>query len=353
MKGKDNKLTGVKEIARRAGVSIGTVDRVLHQRPGVSVSTRDKINQIIKEINYQPNLLARRLASNKTIHFVTLIPKVSVETSFWEAPLKGIERAESEIKQYNVKVEKYFFDQDDRSSFVKETQKILKKKVDGILLVPDFIEEAISFTNKCQKLNIPFVFIDSDIPSQPSLSYIGPHLYESGSVAASLASYLIGSKDRILIVHISTEIENQHHLLRKEEGFRKYFNDRKFPNKIEKIDISKVSYDAVKNSMDLILRKYQDIKVIYVTNSKVSIVAHYLKEHKKNILLIGYDLVKENIEYLEGEIINFLICQKPGEQAYRGVMALYRRVVLKLPVEQYTFMPKDIIMKTNYSNHIS
>ncbi|MHA4809957.1 LacI family DNA-binding transcriptional regulator [Flavitalea flava] len=350
---KDRKLTGVKEIARRAKVSIGTVDRVINNRPGVSPKTHENIKQIIKEMDYQPNLLGRRLASNKITHFVTLMPAVSEETSFWEAPLKGVGQAESEIKQYNIKIEKYFYDQNDKGSFVRQTQKILKNKADGILLVPSFIEEAIHFTEKCRDLNIPYVFIDSDIPDRPSLSYIGPDLYRSGYLAANLARYLVARNDRILIVNISTEIENHHLLLRKEEGFRGYFAEHELPNGIEKTDIRKISYASVKNNIARLLAKHEDIKVIFVTNSKVSLVARYLKEVNKDILLIGYDFLKENIGYLEEEVIDFLICQKPGEQAYRGIMALYKHIVLKLSVEEYTYMPIDIIMKANssfYSN---
>lgn len=350
MKNGNNGLTGVKEIARRAKVSIGTVDRVIHNRTGVSAKTRDKINKIIKDIDYQPNLLGRRLASNKVTHFATLIPEVSRETSFWETPLKGIEQAEAEIRQYNVKIEKYFFDQNDKSSFEKQARKILKTKTDGILLAPSFIEEATKFTNQCRKLQIPYVFIDSDIPDQPSLSYIGPDLYHSGYLAANLISYLVGGKDRILIVNISAEIENHHHLLRKEDGFRGYFKEHNITDSIEKIDIRKISYNSIKKEISQALLKYKDIKVLFVTNAKVSFVAQYLKEaNRGDIVLVGYDFLKENISYLEEEIINFLICQKPGEQAYKGIMTLYKHSVLKLPVEEYAFMPIDIIMKANYS----
>lgn len=341
--------TGVREIARRASVSIGTVDRVLHNRVGVSAKTRDKIKQIIKDIDYHPNLLGRRLAYNKVIHLIVLIPKASEETSFWEAPLKGIEQAESEIKPYNVKIERHFFDQNDRNTFLDQTKKIIKKKVDGILLAPSFIKESIDFTNSCKELNIPYVFMDSDIPDHPSLCYIGPDHYHSGYLAANLARYLIGEKDNILIVNISTEIE--HHLMRKEEGFRRYFKEHHLPNKIEKLDIRKISYNSIKKCLSQKQLGQNNIKVIFVTNSKVSFVAKYLKESNKNILLLGYDTVKENIRYLEEDVINFLFSQKPEEQSYKGIMALYKHIVLKHPVEANSFIPTDIIMKGNYSLH--
>jgi len=59
----------VKEIARLAGVSIGTVDRVLHDRGEVSAATKAKIHTIIAALGYEPNMLARQLARNKVYTF--------------------------------------------------------------------------------------------------------------------------------------------------------------------------------------------------------------------------------------------------------------------------------------------
>src|SRR5690606_12504281 len=188
-KKKKAEFYGVKEIARRANVSIATVDRVIHNRPGVAVKTRDKINQIIKELNYQPNILASRLASRRVFRFATLIPAVSEETDFWQAPLSGIEQAGAEVKQYGVMIEKYFFDLNDKKLFVRQANQILESFPDGILVEPAFIEVAVAFVEKCRQRNIPYVFINSVIPDQESLCYIGPDLFHSGYLGARLTSY--------------------------------------------------------------------------------------------------------------------------------------------------------------------
>ena len=225
----DKELVGVKEIAKRANVSIATVDRVIHNRTGVSEKTKDKIQAIIKELDYQPNLLARSLATRKVFHFAILIPAVSEETTYWVAPLNGIIEAEAEVKRYGVSVDKYFFDQNDKASFVSQAKAILKKGVDGVLLAPMFIEEATNFTKSCEEAKIPYVFINSDIPNQKSLCYIGPNLFHSGYLGAHLMNYVLKKNDaKILLVNISKEIDNHHHLLRKEEGFRAYFKDKVF-----------------------------------------------------------------------------------------------------------------------------
>jgi len=347
MSKKEKQLVGVKEIARRAGVSIATVDRVLHNRSGVSERTKTKIQAIIKELNYQPNLLARRLASGKTLNLVTLIPEVSEETDYWSVPLEGINQAEKEIKPYNVKITKLFYDMNDRESFVNQAKIILEDKVDGVLLAPAFIDETISFTNACQERKIPFVFINSDIPSQKSLCYFGPHLYHSGYSAAHLVNYLIDQQDKILLVNISKDIQADHHILRKEEGFRKYLLDNKIQEPIQ-LNITKTDYLSVKKSMTEVFRDHPDIKLVFVTNSRVSKVAKYLTStESSDIILIGYDFLTENIQYLKDGVIDFLICEKPQEQAYRGVRTLYQKLVFEVDIEKEYFMPIDIITKGN------
>lgn len=347
MKQEEKKLVGVKEIARRAKVSIATVDRVLHNRTGVSESTKQKISAIIKELDYQPNLLARRLASAKTLHLATLIPEVSEETDYWQVPLNGINQAESEIKPYDVKITKLFYDMNDRDSFVKQTEVILKEKVDGILIAPAFIEETVKFTNLCQKRKIPFVFINSDIPNQKSLCYYGPNLFYSGYSAAHLVNYLIDFDDKILLINISKDIESDHHILRKEEGFMDYF-EKKNRSNIVKLNIRETEYRSVKRKLAESLKEHPDTKLIFVTNSRVAKVAQYLESIKKeDILLIGYDFLERNVTYLKKDVIDFLICEKPQEQAYRGVRTLYQHLVFNRALEKNYFMPIDIITKEN------
>lgn len=345
---KNNQLSGIKEIARRANVSIATVDRVIHDRPGLALNTKEKVLKIIKELNYQPNIHARRLSLAKELRIATLIPMCSKETSFWEGPLKGIEMASSEISQYGAVVEKFFYDQDSISSFQQQAQLLLKTKPDGLLFAPAFMEESVGFVKKCQKQNIPYVLMDSDLPGGGSLAYIGPDLNASGSLAAHLISYLIGKDDSILIVNISRELDDQHHLLKKEEGFRNYFRTHRWDNQILKININKTDPRFIAKGLANMFREHPNIRMVFVTNSRVSNVAAFVEKLDRKVILMGYDFVNENIEYIEKGVIDFLICQKPLEQAYKGVMTIYQHLAIPSPVKPVTFMPIDIITRENY-----
>jgi len=353
MSAKDIELTGVKEIARRANVSIGTVDRVIHDRKGVSQNTKDKINAIIKELDYQPNIFARRLASKKQVVFAVLIPKISQETNYWEAPLLGIDQAGAEISPYGIVLQKYLYDVNDKNSFLEQIKLIDLSLVKGVLLAPSFIEESEQFVKKLEIRKIPYVFINSDIQGHESLSYFGPDLYQSGYLSAHLMKYLLKKEDKILIVNISQEIDNQHHLLRKEQGFRNYFSDNKLENVIVKIDIKHTDYTYISNSLEQVL-KSNKIAAIFATNSRVSTVAKYLaKTGDQHRILIGFDYTKENLAFLKEGDIDFLICQKPREQGYKGLMALYQFVVHSKTGEKNNFMPIDIITSENCDFYIN
>jgi len=345
---KKKELVGVKEIARRANVSIATVDRVLNNRTGVSQKTKEKILEIIKELDYQPNIMARRLASRKTLKYAALIPSASSETDYWNAPLNGIKQAATEIKDYGISVKVFFFNQNDKQTFVNAGSQIIKEEFDGVLLAPMFEEESIEFITICKEKQIPFVFINSDIEDQNSLCYIGPNLYQSGYLAAHLTKYLVEEGQNILVVNISKEIDVHHHLLRKEEGFRAYYNTTLRNINLSKIDIRETDYNSVKSRIATWLTEH-NADLIFVTNSRVSAIARYLEEsNQKYIKLIGYDFLEANIEYLKKGSIDFLICQKPQEQGYKGIMALYSHLVHSVPVEKEQFMPIDIITKENY-----
>lgn len=346
---KKNQYHGVKEIARRAGVSIATVDRVLHNRPGVSPTTKKKIERIIKELDYKPNIIASRLASRKVFHFAVLIPAVSDETNFWQAPLDGIRRAEEMVREFGVRIDTYFFDLNNRKSFEEQSASIIASGADGILLAPSFIEEAKQFTEQCRKSKIPYVLIDSNIPHQEGLCYIGPHLFRSGYLGAQLINFMVKEESGILVMNIAQEVDDHNYLLEIEEGFRAYFRYHNLYSNIHRIDVTLTDYLSVEKALNEVFKKSPAPRAVFVTNSRVYVVARYFEKKKiKRPILIGYDFIKENIEYLKKEFIDMLICHKPEEQGYRGIMTLYQHLVLGETIENIHFMPIDIITKENY-----
>ena len=85
----------IKDIAAHAGVSTGTVDRVLHNRPNVSKTALEKVNKALEELDYRPNMYASALAYNKEYTFYCVLPKHE-QDAYWDEIEEGAQACELE-----------------------------------------------------------------------------------------------------------------------------------------------------------------------------------------------------------------------------------------------------------------
>src|ERR1700722_4715410 len=93
MNDKRTKSAGIKEIAVALKISIGTVDRALHARPGVSAKTRAQVLKMAEKLNYRPNIAARSLKLNRRLQIAVHLPQQI--QSFFD-PLRAGVRAAAE-----------------------------------------------------------------------------------------------------------------------------------------------------------------------------------------------------------------------------------------------------------------
>ena len=345
----------IKDIALLAGVSVGTVDRVIHQRGQVSEENSLIIQKIIDELQYKPNMLARSLASKRNYVFVTLLPEYQYEYEYWEAPARGIKRAWREIQDFNVTVKSLFFNQFKVESFESKCLELIELKPDAVLLSPVFRKETILLANTLNEYKIPFNFIDSNIEGLTNLSYFGQNSYQSGYLAARLLSMGLAENSIIANIKSSRAIESNQ-LINRESGFFAFFDKNGLKDRFHFID---VTYD-LGNDVDRIMQfeklfnSGNQISAAIVFNSRVNEIASYIETNQlSNIKLIGYDLVTKNAEYLQKGIVTFLIAQRPEEQGYQSVMSLFNHLVLKQEPIKVQYVPIDILTSENIEYYIN
>ena len=310
-------------------------------------STKAKILKIIEELDYKPNILASTLASKKSDMFATLMPQPPSPEGYWNKPFIGVKKRIAELQQYGVQIQSFTFNQTDSRSFISEAKKILKLKPDGVVLAPFFKKESLELIKELKELKIPFVFIDSEIKDAGQLSYIGQNSYQSGLVSGKLLD-LILRDGNILVIHFAKKMDNLNHLTQREKGFYDWFMNNK-ENK-HQIFTTEVSNTENELWMEKIKKKIEEknIKGIFVTNSKVFYVGRLIEKLElKNIKVIGHDLLKENVEYLKKDIVQFLICQRPEEQGYNAINKLFRSVVQKRIIATENYTSIDIVTKEN------
>jgi LacI family transcriptional regulator len=344
-----SKKARIKDIAIMAGVSIGTVDRVLHERGEVADKTRQKVERILKETNYSPNLMAQVLKSKKRFQLVSLLPGPTKGKSFWQKHPLGMIRAIEELAPFPVTLSQITFDMQNEDDFQKKTDTVLDLKPDGVLLAPIFKSESITFCSRLVKENIPFIFIDGFIEDTGFLAYVGENIFQSGRVAGQLIDMVTSEKNDILVVNIAKNLQNVHHLDKRTQGFLNYF-EKSGRNKGKKININipDPSSDSIKTAMDRVFEENPGIGSIFISGSKSCLIASYLEENGfKSINLIGYDLLEMNVKYLKSGTTRFLLGQRPEEQTYKGIKKLFEFLSLNKVPEKMEYLPVDIVTSEN------
>ncbi|MDN3673166.1 LacI family DNA-binding transcriptional regulator [Flavobacterium branchiarum] len=335
----------IKKIAELANVSIGTVDRIIHNRGQVTLENVSKVNAIIEEYGYKRHILASSLTLNRKFHFAVLLPKYE-NIEYWKSQVSGIEKAANELGKFGVVLNYFFFDFN-TTSFKKYLKKIMNFECDGLLFAPIFYKESLHFLNEYKKKGIPIVMIDTDIARYQKHAYVGQDAFQSGYLAGRLVSFSLKKEKKILIFKITREIDSTSAYLQRIDGFYSFFKDHdEFSDfKFSEISIKGSGINQLNKAM------FEDVNCVFVTNSRAYFVARFLQENDiKGVHIIGYDLLRENVEYLKSGVIDFLINQKPEEQGYIGIDYLYKKVVLQEPVKDTYFMPLEIVLKENYSS---
>ena len=339
-----SKIT-IKEIAALAQVSIGTVDRVLHNRGRVSEDTRKTIEKIARENNYTSNVNARKLKLNKVFEIGVLIPD---EPAFWAKHEEGVNRALDELDFMQVRFFK--FDPTDRSdaTMIHALGQALDTNLDGLILAPIFHEDNQILKGIINSLDIPVVLMDTMLYGWgEQLTFIGQDAFQSGMTAGHLLS--IGGLESVIIVVVNyvKADEAKNTLNARISGMQAFLDKQSSSAKVVRhnLELDNLNiHELVKQltSFDMEVR-------IYVPNSRVHIIAKVIKEENltNRFRLVGHDLIESNRELLLSGEIDFLLHQLPSRQGYLALQSLYKKLVMNREVSSSTYLPIEVVTRCN------
>ena len=341
----------IKEIAKLAEVSRGTVDRILHQRGNVSEKARQKVEGILKRIDYSPNIIARSLKANKRSRIVAILPS-NEKDNYWNQSINGILEAAKKANEFNVTIEIKKYDIANVDLFNHLIDKLLENPPNGILLAPLFYHESLDFLAKCIAAKIPYVLFNTHIEDSQSLCFIGQDLFASGRVSADLLNRIKIPGKKMLIIHFDEDPAIANHLKEKEIGFRQYFKEKGEKAELQTMRLSSKQGNHVEEKIAEIFA-HDDLGGIYVSTSKAHVIADYLTRNSlHHIPLIGYDLIDQNIRFLKSGEINFLINQNPKRQTYLGISYLSDFLVFGKKIDRTNLLPLDIITVENLAFYL-
>ena len=339
----------IKDIAKEAQVSEGTVDRVLHNRGGVSKRTEAKIKDILKKHNYSINPVASALASKNKYTIAVLIPEHSDSDIFWKSPYMGILKASNEFNSFGIQVTVYRFDQYDSSSYTSKFKSMLHSNPSMALIVPLFINETELMITELKDSNIPYVFMNIDLEGFNNIAFTGQDAYTAGYIAAKLMHSGGQSDAKYLIVYSEHNLTVNNTVLRRIKGFKDYFESQELYDAPLSLRVDDFSHmDATADTVNTFLSDHPSIHGIFVPSSRINRIVDcidplVLKKYK----LIGFDNTPPNIACLENETVSFLISQKPFDQGYESIQLMADYLIKKKIPHGKIYLPIDILTKEN------
>lgn len=333
-------MATIKEIAELAGVSRGTVDRVLNHRGFVSPDTERKVLEIASLLHYQPNKAGMALAAQKKKYHIGVL-LFGEENPFFDEVIDGLNFRQSELSIYGctTTVRRIPFD---LSTQLDAMEELRAEGIHGLILSPYNAAEIREKIDAFWEEGIPCVTVNTDIPHSRRIAYVGSDYYKCGQIAGGLLCLMTHGQTTAGI------ITGSHNILCHEErisGFSDYIAARRAPvcvtDIIENGDDDYKSYGAV----SALLAARPDLNALYFTAAGVyggcrAILDAGLKQMP---VVITFDAVPTTKKMLAKGVITATICQHPKEQGVRSLSLLVDYLLTgELPAQTLVHMNLDI-----------
>ncbi len=336
----------LQQIAEKAGVSRGTVDRALNNRGRINAEVAENIRRIAREMGYQPNRAGRALAMSR--HNITIgVIIQAADTPFMEKVLEGTMEAKAEVERLGASVIVEKIHGVDADQVVDTMQRLKEAGCNGIAMVPVEDDKLKETVNTFIGENIPVVTFNSDIEDTGRLCFIGQNALQSGKVAAGLMAEIVPVESKILI--ISGYPSNQSHKNRV-KGFAGEMAACREDVKVLDVQYAFDDDKVAERITEEMLKEHKNLAGIYLAASGVGGVCKALdaKDLGGKVKVISNDLTVRNEECLRKGTIQFLLGQNAYVQGYEPIMTLFNKLFDgKEPEQEYAYT--EIVIKNRYN----
>lgn len=342
-------MATIREIAKLAGVSIGTVDRALNNRGRIDHDVEQKILDIAKSLNYKPDKIAKSLAIRKKKFKIAAVLN-TYNNLFFEDVIKGIEIAGKEIEEFGMSIiikRCKDFDADNQLELIEEA---INEGANAMAIVAINDERVKNKISELYNNNFPIVLLNSFVDSKDCIAYVGCNYDLAGEIAASLLNIISNGNNINLLVFSNNFNKMLGNKKRVDSLVNRLKSDYKNVNVQSIIEMEKdnnLNFDKSKDN----LLKYMDTDVVICPGAETSkYVINAIKELGlyNKIKIITYDcsdVVKEGL--LDRGIVAS-ITQNPKEQGYRAIKVLFEYLLTKtIPDKRYTYIETQVIFREN------
>ncbi len=338
----------IKDIAALAGLSAGTVDRVLHGRGRVSGASRAAIEQALRQLDYKPNLHLSSIAMKKQFRLAVAIPECS-EGEYWEQVRDGILRAVREYDTMDIECEFLYYNQFDLYSCRRIFERVASGMWNAAIIGPTFKDETIVLANALDDKKIPYAFVDSMVDGTSPVCFFTANQYVCGYLLAKLLHQITpAGAEYVLCQARRVGDESSNNTLMRKSGFMEYFREKGLDGNIRSLIFSPADPAENERLIGDFFDRNPGVRGGAVLSSRGGVMADYLNRHgHSDIRLVTFDLTRSNIEALKSGILGFVVCQRPSQQGFSAVKALMMHLVFDQKSARENYMPLDIVTREN------
>lgn len=336
-------MTTIKQISNLAGVSRGTVDRVLHNRGGVNKETERKVREIAAMVNYIPNKAGKTLAvRKKNLKLGMMLLNSTSSNPFINDVVLGARQKSRELSDYGVSVEF-------RQTAIGHPQQqlsciddLVKTGIGGLAIMPENDPDIAAKLLALNEQGIKVVTVNTDIDGTGRLAYVGSNYYKAGETAAGLMAMITGGCARIGIV---SGAENVLCHTARIEGFNSRvqacYPALKTTKVIYNHDDDFESFEKTK----ALLEENPEIDALYITAGGVFGACRAVTDLGRSggIKIVCFDTVPTTQTMIRNRTILAAIDQQPLKQGAKALELLFEHLAMDAPLVNEFIYTENVI----------
>lgn len=310
----------VHDIARCAGVSLATVDRVLNARPGVRGATRERVEQAIVTLGYVRDLAAANLAKGRTYRFAFILP--ANDNSFMIGLRREVEAAIARSSVERTQIEIVEVPAFDGGALVLALENVLARKPDGVALVAIDAPQVRAAAERLADAGVAVVTLVSDLGASGRHHYAGIDNIAAGRTAANLMGRFLSKVDgRVGLLAGSMLVRDHRERL---EGFLSVLSED-FPQVailpvIEARDDPALAEASIREA----LRRHVGLNGIYSLGAGNRGLIRALREvdAARRPVVIAHELTASTRKALADGVIDAVLNQDAGHEVRSAIRVL-------------------------------
>ena len=339
----------VNDIARHAGVSLATVDRVLNERPGVRSVTMERVQKAVNELGYVRNIAAANLAKSRTYRLAFVIPHRG--NDFFARMHEHLDKAMPHLDAARVAVDVIDFKAFEPKALEQALATVAESSYDGIAIAGLRHKRVKTQLKKLQDTGTRIVSLVSDLPDDCRQHYIGIDNDKAGRSAARLLGMAhAGNSGKVIVTVGSLDAIDHFERL---DGFRSVlgrdFDSIKVVETIETRDNPRLMREALIDK----LTELDGVTAIYNVGAgnEGLIEALRIVKREDRLFCIVHELSAATRRALEEGTIDIAIDQRPELELNRA-LSLLRSMVDDLPAQPVPELIPSIFLRDNLPDDI-